>query len=117
MGRNVCRKKSPGPFSRGAAIFRRDSKSWKQPDLNNTVVDGMLNVMNTLCQALTPTKQVTVGQQQCSYSLPEFLTHETSSAIHSSYLKQLSELRDLYDIGVLHEEQRSDLVNLLRKLK
>ena len=41
--------------------------------------------------------------------------------LRSTYLKQLSELRDLHDAGILHqdeyEEQRSDLVNLLRQLK
>ena len=100
-------------------MFRRDSKSKKQPDLNNTVVDGMLNVMNTLCQALTPTKQVTVEQHRCTPS--QSFSPMKQAQLRSTYLKQLSELRDLYDTGVLHkeeyEEQRSDLVNLLRKLK
>ena len=39
----------------------------------------------------------------------------------STYLKQVSELSNLHDAGVLHqdeyEEQRTDLVNLLRQLK
>ena len=40
--------------------------------------------------------------------------------LHSTYLKQLSELRNLHDAGVLHEEeyeQRSDFVHLMRQLK
>ena len=101
-----------------AAMFRHDSKQSKksQPDLNNTVVDGMLTVMNTLCQALTPTKQV----EKQGPSTPTFSPMKQAQ-LRSTYLKQLGELRDLHDGGVLlseeYEEQRSGIVNLLRQLK
>ncbi len=100
-----------------AAMFRRDNKksNKSQPDLNNTVVDGMLTVMNTLCQALTPTKQV---EKQCP--TPTFSPMKQAQ-LRSTYLKQLGELRDLHDGGVLsseeYEEQRSRIVNLLCQLK
>ena len=99
-------------------MFRRDTKQCKKSpsDLNSTVVDGMLTVMNTLCQALTPTKPI----EKQSAPSPSFSPLKQAQ-LRSTYLKQLSELRNLYDAGVLHkeeyEEQRSDLVNLLRQLK
>lgn len=96
-------------------MFRRENKSMKQSDLNNTVVDGMLTVMNNLCQALTSTKPTKVEKQPCTLS--PSLSPMKQAQLRSTYLKQLSELRDLHDAGVLHkeeyEEQRSDLVNLL----
>ena len=101
-----------------AAMFRRDNKQSKKShsDLNTTVVDGMLTVMNNLCQALTPTKQIDKAHSPS----PSFSPMKRAQ-LRSTCLKQLSELRDLHDTGVLHkeeyEEQRSDLVHLMRQLK
>ena len=103
-----------------AAMFKRDAKQPKKPpDLNTTVVDGVLTVVNTLCQALAPTNRLT--EKQCAPASSPTFSPMKRAQLCSTYLKQLSELRDLHDAGVLHqdeyEEQRSDLVNLLRQLK
>ena len=100
-----------------AAMFKRDTKQLKKPsDLNTTAVDGMLSVMDTLCQALATANK----QTEKPTPSPTF-TPMKRAQLRSTYLKQLSELRDLHDAGILHqdeyEEQRSDLVNLLRQLK
>ena len=100
-----------------AAMFKRDTKQPKKPpDLNTTAVDGMLSVMDTLCQALaTANKQTEKPTPSLTFSPMK------RAQLRSTYLKQLSELRDLHDAGILHqdeyEEQRSDLVNLLHQLK
>ena len=76
-------------------------------DLNTTVVDGMLTVMNNLCQALTPTKQI----DRAHSPSPSFSPLKQAQ-LRSTYLKQFSELRDLHDTGVLHEEnlKNKDLI-------
>ena len=57
--------------------------------------------------------------KQCP-STPTFSPMKQAQ-LRSTYLKQLGELRDLHDGGVLsseeYEEQRSGIVNLLRQLK
>ena len=82
----------------------------------SSVVDGVLTVMNTLCQALA----IANRQTEAPTPSPTFSPMKCAQ-LHSTYLKQLSELRDLHDAGILHqdeyEEQRSDLVNLMRQLK
>ena len=103
-----------------AAMFKCDTKQPKKsPDLSSTVVDRMFTVMNTLCQALTPANKQT--GKQCAPSPTPTFSPMKQAQLCSTYLKQLSELRDLHDPGVLHqdeyEEQRSDLVNLLRQLR
>ena len=100
-----------------AAMFKRDTKQpKKRPDLSTTSVDGVLTVMNTLCQALATANK----QTEAPAPSPTFSPMKRAQ-LRSTYLKQLSELRDLHDAGVLHqdeyEEQRSDIVNLMRQLK
>ena len=100
-----------------AAMFKHYTKQPKKsPDLSSTVVDGMVTVMNTLCQALTQANKQT--EKQSAPSPTPTFSPMKQVQLCSTYLKQLSELRDLHDAGVLHQdEQRSDNVNLLHQLK
>ena len=72
--------------------------------------------MNTLCQALATANK----QTEAPTPSPTFLLMKRAQ-LCSTYLKYLSELRDLHNAGVLHqdeyEEQRSDLVNSMCQLK
>lgn len=71
----------------------------------------MMTVVNNLFQALTP-KQVPAERQsstQVSNSPME------KAALRGTYIKQLSEIRQLYDNGQEeYEEQRLHLVGLMR---
>ena len=69
--------------------------------------------MNTLCQALATVNK----QTEAPTPFPTFSPMKCAQ-LRSTYLKQLSELRDLHNAGVLHQEdQRSDLVNLMHQQK
>ena len=100
-----------------AAMFKRDTKHPKKPsDSSTTSVDGVLTIVNTLCQALATANKQTLTPTPSSTFSPM-----KRAQLCRTYLKQLSELRDFHDAGVLHqeeyEEQMSDLVNLLCQLK
>ncbi len=96
-----------------ASMFNRDSKhsSKASGTPNDTVVSGMMTVMNSLCLALAP--KPTVGS---TYSSPV-----KRAELRGTYMKQLTELKQLQNEGILdqyeYEEQRTDLVELICKLK
>ena len=103
-----------------AAMFTRDGKHSKKSQhessaLSTTVVDGMLTMMNTLCQTLTS------KHTEKQPSISSAFSPMKRAKLRGTYLKQLSELRDLHSGGVLNEEeygeQRCDVVNLMRQLK
>ena len=74
--------------------------------LNDTVVSGMMTVVNNLCQTLVPK---TAGST-CSSPVKR-------AELRGTYMKQLSELKQLLDGDQdEYEEQRSDIikVNLIR---
>ena len=69
----------------------------------------MMTVVNTLCQALVP-KQ---ARSTCSSPIKK-------AELRGTYMKQLTELKQLRDSGILeqdeYEEQRLDIIKLMRKL-
>ena len=99
----------------GYAMFGREKDKKTSKDGNvEVVMSGMMNMMNTLCQALTP--KVTPPERR-----PVGLSPMKKAELRSTYLKQLSELRQLCDNGILtedeYEEQREDLIDSMRNLK
>ena len=82
-------------------MFKRDTKQPKKhSDLSTTSVDGVLTDMNTLCQVLaTANKQIETPTPSPTFSPMK------RAQLRSTYLKQLSGLRDLHDAGVLHQDE------------
>ena len=78
------------------------------------VMSGMMSMMNTFCQALTP--EVTPSERR-----QVGLSPMKKAELRSTYLKQLSELHQLRDNGILteveYEEQREDLIDSMHSLK
>ena len=110
-----------------ASMFGRESKKGRAPesvstDLSAAVVD-MVSVVSTLSQALSTSAQTQLNRLQTSCSRPSLATWSPlkRAELRSMYLKQMTELRQLYDSGILSEEeyveQRVELVDLLRQLK
>ena len=104
-----------------ASMFPRTTKRPKGTQLessnsNDAVVSGMMNMMNTFCHAVT-TKQVGSDKLRTSGSASPMKKAE----LRTTYMKQLSDLRKLYDDDILstdeYEEQRLDIVTLMRELK
>ena len=99
----------------GYAMFGRekDKKSGKDGNVD-VVMSGMMSMMNTFCQALTP--KVTPSERR-----QVGLSPMKKAELRSTYLKQLSELHQLRDNGILteveYEEQREDLIDSMRSLK
>ena len=91
-----------------AAMFNRDKKGVSSNG-ESAVASGMMTAVSSMCQALRP-KDV---QETLSSPMKK-------AQLRGMYMKQLNELRQLYDSDVLskeeYEEQRSDLVKLLSKL-
>ena len=98
-----------------ASMFSRDTKRSSNPTLNDSVVKGMMTAMNSLCQALVP-KETSSVEKRTLLSSPM-----KKAELRGTYMKQLNELRQPHDSGILdqeeYEEQRSDLVGLMRQLK
>ena len=94
-----------------ASMFTRGTKQQRQQENRDPVVSGMLSVVNTLCQAVT-SKQV-AGTANAS--------PVKKAELRSTYIQQLSELRQLFDNNILspeeYEEQRLHIVSLMRELK
>ena len=94
-----------------AAMFKRENK-YPKPHSDSSVMDGMFTVINTLCQAITTKADPEKPQA--------ILSPMKKAQLRSTYLKQLGELRELHESGVLnaeeYEEQRADIVELMRKL-
>ena len=80
-------------------------------------MSGVMNniMINTLCQALTP--KFTPPEKGQNIRLSPMKKAE----LRSTYLKQLGELRQLHDNGILteevFEELREDLIDSMRNLK
>jgi hypothetical protein len=91
-----------------AAMFNRDVRSGKlgQSDL-------VVSVIDKLCEALTP-QQARGG---CSSILSPFKKVE----LRSAYIKQLGDLKNLYENEILnieeYQEQKGEVVTLMRQLK
>lgn len=96
-----------------ASMFSRSTKRQKQPDTRDTVVNGMMSIVNTLCQAVT-------NKQDCHGKTPTSASSKKAE-LRSTYMKQLSDLRHLYDSDILnpheYEEQRVHIVSLMRELQ
>ena len=97
-----------------ASMFSRESKRSSSglaanSSLNDTVVSGMMTMMNSLCQALVPKSAGTT----CGSPIKR-------AELRGTYMKQLSELKQLRDGGILdqeeYEEQRLDIIKLMRQL-
>jgi hypothetical protein len=97
-----------------ASMFSRESKHSSSAlaassSLNDTVVSGMMTMMSSLCQALVPKP---VGST-CGSPVKR-------AELRGTYMKQLTELKQLRDGGILdedeYEEQRSDIIELMRQL-
>jgi len=78
----------------------------------------VVSVFDKLCSALTPNQESGTSN---SAPLTPTLSPVRKAELRSTYIKQLSELKQLHESGVLtdneFEEQRLDLVQLLRGLK
>ena len=108
-----------------ASMFGRETKKAKAPqkdssDLSAAVVD-MVSVVSTLSQALSTSAQAQLNRPHTSSSHPVSWSPMKRAELRSMYLKQMTELRQLYDDGILseeeYEEQRLELVESLRQLK
>ena len=81
-------------------------------------MNGMLTIVNTLCQALVPHDLASPAATR----LPSATFSPMKKAeLRGTYFKQLVDLRNLFDQGILTEdeykEQKEDLVDAMRKLK
>jgi len=76
----------------------------------------MMSVMNTLCNVVT-NKQVCDSKPTSSAGASPM----KRAQLQTTYMKQLSDLRQLYDNEILnadeYEEQRGHIVALMRDLK
>ena len=107
----------------GAAMFHRETamKRAKTESSNDVLMSGMLTMVNTLCQK--------IGQPHSSDQatpIPASMPTATFSPMKKAelrgmYFKQLVELKNLFDQGILtedeHKEQKEDIVDAMRKLK
>ena len=93
-----------------AAMFNREKLSRSSTTKNDFVV----SVLDKVCNALAPTTQNT-GKASLT------LSPLKKAELRSTYIKQLSELKSLNESGILtndeYEEQREELVKLMRQLK
>lgn len=95
------------------AMFNRETTKRSHGQLANRDSDSTIAaVVDKLCTAFTPN----VNANQPSSSSPM-----KKAELRSTYIKQLNELRMLYDNTILTDEeymeQRDELVNLMRQLK
>ena len=101
----------------GYAMFNRESDKKTSKESNvESVMNGMLCIMNTLCQAITPTSSPPASKRSGSTLSPM-----KKAELRRTYLKQLSELHQLYDSQIIteeeYEEQREELIASMRNLK
>ena len=100
----------------GHAMFKREStkgaKKGQDGPADDSVISGMISVMNSLCSAITPVQ----NKQEVRRAT---LSPMKKAELRSIYIKQLSELRLLHEGVVLsadeYEEQRN--IDLMRQLK
>ena len=106
-------------------MFHRETamKRAKTESSNDILMSGMLTMVNTLCQKLVPQQN---SDQATPAPAPAPIPSATFSPMKKAELrgtcfKQLVELRNLFDQGILTEdeykEQKEDLVDAMRKLK
>ena len=107
----------------GAAMFHRETAMKRaKPESNNDILmSGMLTMVNTLCQKLVP-QQSSDQATPAPAPIPSATFSPMKKAeLCGTYFKQLVELRNLFDQGILTEdeykEQKEDLVDAMRKLK
>ena len=95
-----------------ASMFSRNTKT-KPVSESSNIVSSMVSVVNTLCDAVTSKPPATVRSTNDSPM--------KRAELRTTYIKQLSDLRDLFDKGILcpeeYEEQRQDVISLMRCLK
>ena len=101
----------------GAAMFSRETGQKQAKDeTTSELVNGMMTMVNTLCQALVP-QQISgqVGPVKSTFSPIR------KAELRGTYFKQLGELGQLFDAGILTEdeykEQKQDIIDAMRKLK
>ena len=83
------------------AVFRCDRKEGKKGQgspVDDTVIGGILSVMNTLCSAITPNQSKQEVRQ-------ETLSPMKRAKLRSTCIKQLSELRSLHKSAVLSVDE------------
>ena len=105
-----------------ASMFSRENKRAKNVTTDSSAlteaVAGMVSVVSTLTQALSPTLQPGTAEKS---RLPSALSPIKKAELRSVYLKQMAELRQLYDNEVLtdqeYEEQRLEVIQSMRLLK
>ena len=83
----------------GYAMFVREKDKKTAKDENIDVMSGMINMMNTLCQALTP--KVTPPEKRQNVELSPM----KKAGSRSTYLKQLGQLSQLHDNRIPTEEE------------
>lgn len=93
-----------------AAMFNRDSKQSRSSHGQKEV---MVSAIESLCTALTPQQEKGKGSVLSSPL--------KRAELRSTYIKQLSDVKMLHENGILtekeYEEQRDELVQLMRGLK
>ena len=107
----------------GVAKFHHETamKRAKTESSNDILMSGMLTMVNTLCQKLVP-QQSSDQATPAPTPIPSATFSPMKKAeLHGTYFKQLVELRNLFDQGILTEdeykEQKEELVDAIRKLK
>ena len=95
-----------------AAMFNRETRPSK--NLSHGQSDLVVSVIDKLCNALTP-------KQEKGKVVSLTLSPMRRAELRGTYIKQLGELRQLNENGILtedeYEEQRGELVQLMRQLK
>ena len=93
------------------------------PNLRVVMTSSLLTMVNTLCQKLVP-QQSSDQATPAPAPLPSAIFSPLKKAeLRGTYMyfKQLVELRNLFDQGILTEdeykEQKEDLVDAMRKIK
>ena len=90
------------------------AKKGQDGPADDSVISGMISVMNSLCSAITPVQ----NKQEVRRAT---LSPMKKAELRSTYIKQLSELRLLHEGAVLsadeYEEQRKEVIDLMRQLK
>lgn len=95
-----------------AAMFRRQNKDKKSGNTEQSSI--MFSVVDKLCIALT-SKPATPVEKRSTFSPMK------RAELRSTYIKQLGDLKQLQDNGILsneeYEEQRVELVQQMRLLR
>ena len=98
-----------------ASMFSTNTAKSKPASESSPIVSGMMSVVSTVCDAVANKPQVSTLTNKSSTSSPM-----KKAELRSAYMKQLSDLKELYDKEILdieeYEEQRLDIVNLIRTL-